>query len=299
MRQLDQSAHLNDDVSRCPSCGKRISPEATLCPTCGYELLPRRTRIRCKRCGSRIPVDATVCPRCKADPHTDRIPPIIPRLVAISAGVVLLVCVGWIIFRAFTTNTLVRALNLNPPTVAPTKIIQVVYVVASPVPPTPTLTAPPLAIAQGTPTPTSRVSPTPTKRGARTATSAAITPTLPTGFYPMPQLLAPANTTVYSGADANILLEWLPVSPNGLRENEWSEIKLNYTARNNTPGEYRYYTKETRWAVRTDWRNDLSPDVRVVKWYVTIVRVDGLDPFASLNRVPISAPSAVRSFIWN
>ncbi|MCI0476539.1 MAG: zinc ribbon domain-containing protein [Anaerolineales bacterium] len=294
MPQLDESARLNDDAPRCPSCAKRISADATNCPACGYELLPRRTRIRCKRCGSRIPADATVCPRCKNDPHKERIPPILVRGVAIGVGIVLLICVGWIIFRAFATNTLVRALNLNPPTAVPTRVIQVIHVVASPIPPTPTQTA------TITPTPTSRFSPTPTKRGAKTATPAiSATPPLPPGFYPMPQLLAPANTTVYTGANANILLEWAPVSPNTLRENEWYEIKLNYTARNNTPGEYRYYTKETRWKVQTDRHVDLSPDARTVKWIVTVVRAEGLDLFASLNRAPISAPSAARVFIWN
>ena len=294
MPQLDESARLNDDALRCPSCGKRISADAPTCPACGYELLPHRTRIRCKRCGSRIPADATVCPRCKGNPHAEHILPIVLRVAVGFVGVVLLICVGWIIFRVFATNTFVRALNLNPPTIVPTKIVQVVYVVASPIPATP------MPTATITPTPTSRFSPTPTKRGAKTATPAiTTTPTLLPGFYPMPQLLAPANTTVYAGADANILLEWLPVSPSGLRENEWYEIKLIYTARSNAPGEYRHYSKETRWTVQTAWRADLSPDARVVKWYVTVVRVDGLDPFASLNRTPISAVSAPWSFIWN
>jgi predicted RNA-binding Zn-ribbon protein involved in translation (DUF1610 family) len=300
MPQLDESARLNDDAPRCPSCGKRVSAAALTCPACGYELLPHRTRIRCKRCGSRIPADATVCPRCKGNPHADRIPPIIPRLAAIFIGVLLLICVGWIVFRALTTNTLVRALNLNPPTRVPTQVILVVYVVASPIPPTATPTGLPSTTTQRTPAPTSRFSPTPTRRGAPTATPIPVTPTLPPGFYPMPQLLAPANTTVYTGADANILLEWLPVSSSGLRENEWYEIKLTYTARNNTTGDYRrHYTKETRWTVPTDWHNDLAADARTVKWSVTVVRVEGLDPFASLNRTPISAPSATRSFIWD
>ena len=83
----------------------------------------------------------------------------------------------------------------------------------------------------------------------------------------------------------------------GLRENEWYEIKLTYTARGNTAGEYRHYSKETRWTVQTARLSDLSADARAVKWNVTIVRVEGLDPFASLNRTPVSAPSATRSFI--
>jgi DNA-directed RNA polymerase subunit RPC12/RpoP len=293
MPQLDDSARLDDHALRCPSCGKRISADLTTCLACGYELLPHRTRIRCKRCGSRIPADAAVCPWCKGNPRADRIPPIVPRLAALFVGIALLVCIGWIVFRALTTNTLVRALNLNPPTSVPTKIVQVMYVVASPIPPTPPQTA------TITLTPTSRFSPTPTKRGAKTATPAAVTPALAPGFYATPQLLGPANTTVYMGVDANILLEWLPVSPSGLRENDWYEIKLTYTARGNTPGEYRHYSKETRWTVQTAKLSDLSADARAVKWSVTIVRVEGLDPFASLNRTPVSAPSATRSFIWN
>lgn len=292
MPQLDESAHLDDDAPRCPSCAKRIRADATHCPACGYELLPRRTRIRCKRCGSRIPADATVCPRCKGDPRRERIPPILVRGALIGLALLLLLCVGWIIFRALATNTLGRM--LNPPTAVPTRLIQVIHVIATPLPPTPTATA------TITPTPTARVSPTPTRRGARTATPAlTATPTLPPGFYASPQLLAPAHTAVYEGANANIVLEWLPVTPTALRENEWYEIRLTFTARGNVPGEYRYYTKETHWKVRTDWRGDLSPDARAVKWIVTVVRVEGLDPFASLNRAPVSAPSAARVFIWN
>lgn len=216
------------------------------------------------------------------------------RGALLGVSIVLLICVGWIIFRVFATNTLGRALNFNAPTPIPTRVIQVIQVVATPLPPTPTSTA---TIA---PTPTARFSPTPTRRGARTALPAIpSTPTLPPGFYPPPQLLAPAHTTVYRGADANIVLEWLPVTAGALRENEWYEIKLNYAARNNTPGEYRYYTKETRWVVRADWRSELSPETRAVQWVVTVVRVEGLDPFASLNRAPVSAPSATRVFIWN
>jgi RNA polymerase subunit RPABC4/transcription elongation factor Spt4 len=293
MPQLDD-VRLDDDAPRCPNCAKRISAEATHCPACGYELLPRRTRIRCKRCGSRIPADATTCPRCHGDPRQERVPSWLIRGAAIFVAVLVVLCLGWIIFRVLATNLLARVWNTHPPTTVPTRVIHVVQVVATPVPPTPTGTA------TLTPTPTARFSPTPTRRGARTAPPAlTATPTLPPGFYPLPQLLAPANLTVYEGANANIVLEWLPVTAGALRENEWYEIKLTFTARGNVPGEYRHYTKETRWTVSTDWRGDLSPDARSVQWIVTVVRVEGLNPFASLQRAPISAPSASRTFIWN
>jgi RNA polymerase subunit RPABC4/transcription elongation factor Spt4 len=288
--QFDESAQLDEDAPRCPSCGKRVRAEMTLCPACGYELLPRRARVRCKRCGSRVPADVTVCPRCKGDPRAERFPIVLVRGAAILLGVVALACLGWVLVRALGNNVLGRA--FASPTVVRATVIQVIHVVATPIPPTstqtPTLTA----------TPSGRASPT--RRGAATATPAiTLTPTLPPGFYPTPQLLAPAHMTVYSGANASILLEWLPVTTGSLRENEWYEVRLLYTARNNTPGEYRHYTKETRWTVRPDWRDDLAPDARQVRWLVTVVRVEGLNPFASSTRTPVSLPSATRVFVWN
>lgn len=291
--QLDEAARLEEDAPRCPSCGKRVQAEITVCPACGLELLPRRARIRCKRCGSRIPADATVCPRCKGDPRAERVPTVLVRGAAILFGVLVLACIGWLLVRAVSTNVLAHVFPSASPTVARATVIQVVQVVATTVAPptsTPTIVS--------TSAPSGRASPT--RRGAATATPAITpTPTLPPGFYPTPQLLSPANMTVYSGANASILLEWLPVTTSSLRENEWYEIRLMYTARNRTPGEYRHYTKETRWAVRTDWRDDLAPDAREIRWLVTVVRVEGIDPFASPTRTPVSLPSATRVFVWN
>lgn len=290
--QLDDSARLDDDAPRCPNCGKRVQAEMTVCPACGLELLPRRARVRCKQCGSRIPADATVCPRCKGDPRAERFPVVLVRVAAILVGVVALACIGWMLMRVVSTDVLARAFASPTPTRAPATVIQVIQVVATPVPPTvtstPTLTS----------TPSGRASPT--RRGAATATPAiTLTPTLPPGFYPTPQLLAPAHMTVYSGVNASILLEWLPVTAGSLRENEWYEVRLLYTARNHTPGEYRHYTKETRWTVRTEWRADLAQDAREIRWLVTVVRVEGIDPFASSTRAPVSLPSATRVFVWN
>jgi len=288
--QLDETARLEEDAPRCPNCGKRVRAEMTVCPACGVELLPRRARIRCKRCGSRIPADATVCPRCKGDPRAARVSVLLARGAALLLGVLAMICLGCLLVRVLTMNLLVQGFSSASPTSVRATVIYVIEVVASPTP-SPTVTPSPF--------PTAHVSPTPTRRGARTATPGiTATPTLPPGFYPTPQLLAPANMTVYSGTNASILLEWLPVTSGTLRENEWYEIRLMYTARANTPGEYRHYTKETRWRVRTDWYNDLAQDAREIRWLVTVVRVEGLDPFASSMRTPVSLPSAMRVFVW-
>ena len=270
-----------------------------MCLACGYEILLHHERVRCKHCGNRIPADAAVCPRCKADRSAElargarhsRIPAFV-RVGAIIVGVLLLICVGWVIFRAITTNALVRVLGLYEPTRAPTRVIQVIYVVVTPVPPTPTFSPTPSA------TPTPRVSPTPTRRGARTPSPAPAV-TLPPGFYPAPQLLAPANTTVYNGADAVIILEWQSVAASGLRENEWYAISISYTARSGSPATQTRWSKETRWTVPKVWWNDAAPDARTFKWKVAVVRVEGVEPLASPSRTPISPDSVTRSFIWH
>lgn len=216
----------------------------------------------------------------------------LPRIAAVVVGVLLIVCIGWVIFRAVTTNVLGHALGWDKPTAVPTQVIQVIYVVASPIPPTSTRTP--------TATPTKVVTPTPTKRGARPAPTVTPTiPAVPAGFYPAVPLVAPLNTTVYTGADANIVLQWQSVAPNGLRENEWYEIKVTYTARDKTAGERKSYSKETNWTIASDLYKDVSTDTRTFKWTVTVVRVDGIDPLITTNRTPISIGGTTRTFIWN
>jgi len=216
----------------------------------------------------------------------------VPRIATIVVGVLLIVCIGWVIFRAITTNVLGHALGLDKPMAAPTQIVQVIYVVASPIPPTITSTP--------TVTPTKVVTPTPTKRGARPAPSSTPTvPSVPPGFYPAVPLVAPLNTTVYTGADANIVLQWQSVAPNGLRENEWYEIKVTYTARDGTAGERKSYSKETTWTIASDLYKEISTSARIVKWMVTVVRVDNIDPLITTNRTPISIGGTTRTFIWN
>ncbi len=285
---------MNDDAPRCPNCGKRVSMDAAACAACGYELVARRQRIRCSHCGSRIYADSTKCPRCGADPRASRIPRA-ARLGAVVLALLLLDGVGRVIFRAITTNVLARTLGLNEPTRVPTRAINVIYVVASPVPATPTLTP------NATATPTSRFSPTPTRRGARTPTSAppAARATLAPGFYATPQLVAPLNATVYEGANSVITLQWQPVSPNGLRENEWYYITITFTASDRSQSLRIGWSKETRWTVPTTWWNDAASDTRAFKWTVAVMRITGADPLLSSNNTLASPNSAVRTFFWN
>ncbi|HEX7593824.1 MAG TPA: zinc-ribbon domain-containing protein, partial [Anaerolineae bacterium] len=283
-----------DDAPRCPNCGKRVSADAAACAACGYELVTHRQRMRCSHCGSRIPAASAKCPRCGADPRASRIPRAV-RLGAVVLALLLLVCVGWVIFRAITTNVLARALGLNEPTRVPTQVINVIYVVASPIPVTPTLTP------SATATPTSRFSPTPTRRGARTPTLAtpAAGATIAPGFYAAPQLVAPLNATVYEGANSVITLQWQPVSPNGLRENEWYYITITFTASDRSQSLRTGWSKETRWTVPAAWWNDAASDARAFKWTVAVMRVEGIDPLISPNKTPASPNSAVRTFFWN
>ena len=262
------------------------------------EFLPHRARIRCNHCGHRIPADFEICPRCGADPRASRWPiPRVPKRVAqiaaILLGLFLLLCLGWVIFRAIATNALPRLLGMTEPTRVPTQVVQVIYVVATLVPPTPTL-VPTIA-----PTPIPKISPSPTRRGARTPTATRPAPTIAPAAYPAPQLSGPPNTTVFSSAAANIVLEWQPVSPNGLRENEWYRISISYVGRDGKPVEQIRWSKETRWTVLAEWWSDISTDARTVKWNVVVMRIEGIDPFASPNKTPASPPSVTRSFIWN
>jgi len=179
----------------------------------------------------------------------------------------------------------------SQPTRVPTKIVQVIYVVATPVPPTATLVP--------SPTPTPPITPTPTRRGARPAATTVPATIIPPGFYPAVPLSAPVNATVYAGANAVIVLEWQTVAPGGLKENEWHEIKINFVGRDGKPAERKSYTKETRWILSPDLYREISTSARAFNWTVTLVRVEGIDPLASLNRTTITVGSSTRTFIWN
>ena len=286
---MDESLQLNDDL-RCPNCGKRITAEAETCPACGNELLVRKPRIRCARCGKRVLADVDACPHCGGDPRAQRFP-YLKRIVVGLVVILLLACVSWVLFRALATDAAVRAFGFFKPA-APTQVIQVIYIVASPVRPTATFTPTPI------PTPTPRFSPSPTKINARTTTPPAKTATPILGNYSAPQLIAPLNTMIYNGADYTIALEWQAVAPSGLRENEWYAITIQYTGRDNNPAEQKRYSKDTRWTVPNDWWKEISTNNRNVRWNVAVIRVDGVDPFTALNKTSASPASITRTFIW-
>lgn len=289
---------MSEAIARCPRCGKRRNPESLTCPVCGFEFLPRTERIRCSHCGYRVLADSPECPRCGADPRAGRLASlrILPRVVAAFAALLLFICLGWVVVRALSTNTLERVLGMNTPT--PTRQpVQVVYVVATVPPPTATTAATPTPLPPAIPT--KAVAPSPTRRGARTATPTRIPPTATPSIYPAPQLTGPPNTTVYNGADANIVLAWQPVAPAGLGEQEWYRIWISYTGKDGKPAQNARWTKETAWTVPPDYWGSASAESRGFSWSVTAVRIQGVDPFASPNYSPVSLPSATRSFFWH
>jgi hypothetical protein len=199
-----------------------------------------------------------------------------------------------VVFRAITTNVFGRALGLNTLVQTPTEFIQVIYVVATTARPTSSPTQNP------TVTPLARFSPTPTRRGTRAATTSPAPPTPVQVSYFAPQLIAPANATVYSnGPLASITLQWQPVSPNGLRESEWYHVTITYAARDGTPGLRNGWSKETRFEVKGEWWGDAAPDARTFKWNVAVMGIDGADPLLSPTKTLVSPISATRTFFWN
>lgn len=285
---------MTNEIPHCPRCGVVIDPTGPCCPACGYEFLPPQERIRCNHCGHRIPAEFTVCPRCGIDPRSSRHPRLarLARASAILFAIFLVLCMAWTLFRAVTTNTLQRALGLGAPTVVPTQAVQFVYVIATSIPPPATRTP------AFTLTPVPRTF-TPTRPGARTPTLSRWTPTPPPIIYPVPQLTEPANGAAFEGADANIVLTWQPISAGGLAESDWYRISVSYSAKDGKSYEQFRWSKETHWQVLPEWWNDISPYERSLKWNVTVVRVDGIDPFAARTRSPISPRSATRSFTWD
>ena len=289
MTPPEKNIRFDEDAARCPHCGKRLNPEATLCASCGYELIARHPRIRCARCRNRIPADATACPRCGADPRPKPIPRAVRIGALIAIALIALACIGWVAYRAMTTDVLARGLGLIQPSRVPTQIVHVVFVVATPVPPTatlaplPTITAPP------------RVSPTATRRGQSAITPQPIAPGM---IYLAPQLVAPLNALIFNSVADPVSLEWRAVAPSGLHENEWYAITVAYTGRDASPVTKTHWTRETRWTIPKEWHAEIAPDARTIRWHVGVVRIEGIDPITSPNRAPISPNSAQRTFIW-
>jgi len=116
--------------------------------------------------------------------------------------------------------------------------------------------------------------------------------------YGAPKLSAPATNANFSGADAEIVLEWTSVVVNGLRENEWYLITISYTARDGKATTQSAWSRETRWNVKKDWWSDASLAARTFSWNVQLMRVDGADPFTSPTRTPATPPSETRKFVW-
>ena len=225
-------------------------------------------RINCRNCGYRIRSDVELCPHCHVNPQTRRPLPS-NLLIAVLVGLVLVfVCV---LAAQFLINPLTQFAGLGLKS-QPTTVIQIIYTVATQAPPS-DATAPTITPTRLPP------SPIPTDNGA-------------------PKLSAPANAAIFSGADADIVLEWTSVVASGLRENEWYLITISYTGRDGKATTQSGWSRETRWTVKKDWYSEASLAARTFSWNVQLMRVDGADPFTSPTRIPATPPSETRKFAW-
>ncbi len=263
-------------------------------PSTGESASAKVKRINCRNCGYRIHADAEVCPHCHVDPHTRRP---LPSNLLIAILIVLVLAFVCVLVSQFLVNPMTQfaALGLKP---QPTTVIQVIYAVVTSPPPTPPPSVAPTITLLPTLTFTPRFSPTPTRKGAPTITPTPPVPSPTSSDYGVPKLIAPANGANFSGADADISLEWQGVAANGLRENEWYLVTVSYTSRNGGATTKNGWSRETRWNVDKSWWSDASASARTFSWSVQLMRVEGADPYASPTRTPISPPSETRKFVW-
>lgn len=218
-------------------------------------------------------------------------------------GVLLGLCACWVGLRALTANGLMLTLGSDELSPFPTTTIQIIYVQATPLPPTPTLESTPTATLTLTPTPQS--SPTPTRRGARTSTptlsptATRIGPTPTSPSFPAPSLLAPPNLAIFTGEDATIFLNWKSVTTGSLPENEWYVISVSFTLRDGKMELRRGWSKGPEWNVPKTFYGDASSKERAFKWNVAVMRVEGADPYTSPSQIPASPTSVTWTFFWN
>ena len=256
------------------------------------DALPKRKRINCSNCGYRVPADALACPHCRADPRQWRVK--WSNALLLFVGALLFIYIGALVVRIFTFA--MTPIAKPEPTSTSTPTVRVALASDETATLTP-ITLPPTLPASATPTITSRFSPTPTRRGAPTSTPTLESPTPKFADYAAPRLTAPLNDAKFTGADTNIILEWQSVSFGGLRENEWYQIAVSYTSRNGALTQT-VWSRETRLSVKKEWWSDAMPNARTFTWNIQVMRIEGADPYASLNRIPASPPSELLKFMW-
>ncbi len=257
--------------------------------------IPKRKRRNCGNCGYRIPADALICPRCRQDPRQFRFKWMTVILLIIGAALFIYLCL--LVSRILSVTFFSAGIAESTPTRVPpstlTLAAQAVLETATVTP----ITLPPTLPPSATPTITSRFTPSPTRRGAPTTTSTLGSPTPKLADYAAPKLTAPLNSAAFSGAEANISLEWESVSVSGLRENEWYLISVLYASRNGATTR-REWSRETRWQVKKDLWSDALPNARTFTWNIQVMRVDGANPYSSPNPIPASPASETRNFLW-
>lgn len=138
-----------------------------------------------------------------------------------------------------------------------------------------------------TPTVTPASTPTAVKRNLPTARPTS-TDTKPFP-YQQPLPLAPVNNTVFEGADASILLNWISVGI--LARNEWYQVRIWKEDAQVAP--LIYYTKATSWRPPLGFYSiDNAP--YTIRWQVVVVGSVMADSTFDIK----SPVSAVYSFYW-
>jgi LysM repeat protein len=149
------------------------------------------------------------------------------------------------------------------------------------------------------PNQTATTEPTSTPTVTPASTSTAVPRDLPTvrstltdttSFtYQQPLLLAPVNDSVFEGADASILLNWISVGI--LTSNEWYQVRIWKADAQDAP--LIYYTKTTSWRPPLGFYNSESAPY-TIRWQVVVV-----DSVTADNAFDMKSPaSAMYSFYW-
>ncbi len=118
------------------------------------------------------------------------------------------------------------------------------------------------------------------------------TPT-PRPLYPAPTMLYPPEGTVFSGPDANIVLQWVSVGI--LQEREYYKIELIVPTQDGKTSRT-YYSRATAWRVPVELYPPLDIPERVFEWRVSVARqiTSGAEP----DYRDISQMNRRRPFTW-
>jgi PPM family protein phosphatase len=227
-------------------------------------------------------------------------------VVALVLGNLLLFCaVAFVLFRGAPFNTLLApapTIEIAKPVFVATPIFVATPVIeATPTedPGDPFAFPPGVAVA---PALAPSVTPVPTF----TPIALAANWTAPSSLVPQ----VPSNGFLFGGPDASVILAW--DSAGDLPEDVFYVVTIRKLVNNTLVGESKNWTKSNR--IRLDasfYTADaggphrigmgaplLADPIAKFEWFVTLYRLTSIQPDGTLTGVPISQPSATRTFLW-